>query len=81
MAQGYYEANEAPQIVNLYEATKANPDTFFLGSTIDDKTGKSLEYLHLIKIEKYVEIWKKHFANELGRLAQGIIYISKVPIR
>ena len=39
---------------------------------IDETTGKSLEYRDLIKDPKLREIWAKSFANELGRLAQGI---------
>ena len=39
---------------------------------IDDNTGQELEYRHLIKQDKYKEVWKKSFANELGRLAQGV---------
>jgi hypothetical protein len=31
-----------------------------------------LEYRHLIKAEKYKRIWERSFANELGRLFQGI---------
>ena len=44
----------------------------FDGAIIDDKNGKSLEFRHLIKMEKYRNIWMKNFTNELGRLAQGI---------
>jgi hypothetical protein len=38
---------------------------------IDPTTGKSLEYRHLIKTDKATE-WINSFANELGRLAQGV---------
>eukprot|EP00957_Ditylum_brightwellii_P141262 10762631-Ditylum_brightwellii.AAC.1 len=38
---------------------------------IDDNTGQELEYQLLIKQDKYKEVWKKSFANEIGRLAQG----------
>ena len=44
----------------------------FAGAIIDEATGNSLEFRHLIKLEKYRAIWTKSFANELGRLAQGI---------
>ena len=30
-----------------------------------------MEYRHIIQNEKYKEIWKRSFANELGRLAHG----------
>jgi len=39
---------------------------------VDEETGKSLEYRHLMKMEKYRDVWATSFANELGRLAQGI---------
>ena len=44
----------------------------FAGAIIDSKTGESLEYRDLIKRDKYREMYEKSFANELGRLAQGI---------
>ena len=44
----------------------------FAGAIIDSDTGKSLEYRDLIKHDKYRDIWEKSYANELGRLAQGI---------
>ena len=48
------------------------PDENFASAVIDDETGKSLKFRHLIKLDKYRTIWMKSFANELGRLAQGI---------
>ena len=42
-------------------------------SVLDEATGKSLEYRHLIKIPESKELWIKSFANELGRLAQGVV--------
>ena len=44
----------------------------FANSILDKETGKSLKFCHLMKLEKYRTIWTKSFANELGRLAQGI---------
>ena len=48
------------------------PDKGFAGAIIDDETGKSLGFQHLINMDKYRDIWMKSFANELDRLAQGI---------
>ena len=48
------------------------PNKGFDGAIIDYETGKYLEFCHLIKMEKYRDIWMKSFTNELGRLAQGI---------
>jgi hypothetical protein len=42
-------------------------------ASIDPETGESLEYLQLIKSNKYIPIWTRSFDNELGRLAQGIL--------
>jgi hypothetical protein len=41
-------------------------------AVLDPDTGESLEYKQLISRNKYKTIWTKSFANELGRLAQGI---------
>ena len=35
------------------------------------KTGSALEYRHLLKMDQ-AEVWTQSFANELGRLAQGL---------
>ena len=39
---------------------------------IDKTMGTLLEYRQLIKQEKYKDVWVNSFANESGRLAQGI---------
>jgi hypothetical protein len=39
---------------------------------IDPDTGALMEYRHLIKRPKYCQAWQHSFANELGRLAQGV---------
>ena len=44
----------------------------FDGAIIDDENGKSLEFRHLIKMEKYRDIWMKSFTNKLDCLVQGI---------
>ena len=41
-------------------------------SIIDDETGESLEYRHIIKRDKHKKIWVKYFSNELGHMAQGV---------
>ena len=38
---------------------------------VDEHTGKSLEFRHLIKMPKYKNIWNNSMSNEIGRLAQG----------
>eukprot|EP00804_Cyclotella_cryptica_P013280 CCRYP_007043-RA/>CCRYP_007043-RA protein AED:0.39 eAED:0.39 QI:0/0/0/1/0/0/3/0/598 len=43
-----------------------------VSAVIDNNTGDSLEYRHLIKHPKYQEIWSRSYANELGRLTDGI---------
>ena len=37
----------------------------------DEATGQLLEYRHLVRGPD-AKIWKKAFANDLGRLAQGV---------
>ncbi|RPI66945.1 MAG: hypothetical protein EHM43_10390, partial [Ignavibacteriae bacterium] len=44
----------------------------FIGAVVDDATGDVLEYRHLIKSATHKTIWQRSFANELGRLFQGI---------
>ena len=44
------------------------PNEGFAGAIIDDEIGKSLEFFHLIKMDKYRETWMKSFTNELGSL-------------
>ena len=45
---------------------------YFAGAIIDENTGEALEYRDLIKRPELKQIWFRAFANELGRLAQGI---------
>ena len=41
-------------------------------SIIDTISGASVEYRHLVKSHKHQVPWTTSFANELGRLAQGV---------
>jgi hypothetical protein len=41
-------------------------------SVINEETGASLEYRHLINYTSTFPIWNKAAANEFGRLAQGV---------
>jgi hypothetical protein len=41
-------------------------------SVINEDTGASLEYRHLIKDDSTFPVWNKATANEFGRLAQGV---------
>jgi hypothetical protein len=41
-------------------------------SVINEDTGASIEYRHLIKDDNTFTIWNKAAANEFGRLAQGV---------
>ena len=44
---------------------------YFYYSVINEETGKTEEYRHLIKGTN-AATWRKSFANELGRLTQGV---------
>jgi hypothetical protein len=46
--------------------------TCFIGTIINKETSNTVQYCQLIKIPKYWDIWTRSFANELGRLFQGI---------
>ena len=39
---------------------------------LNPKTGKEMEYRHLIQDPEYKWVWTKSFTNELGQLAQGV---------
>jgi hypothetical protein len=41
-------------------------------SVINEDTGASLEYRHLLKDDSTFTVWNKAAANEFGRLAQGV---------
>ena len=47
-------------------------------SFIDDETRVSLEHRDLIKCDKHKKTWLKSFANDMGRLSQGLGDIVKV---
>jgi hypothetical protein len=51
---------------------EANARGIVVNAVIDEETGDSLEYRHLIKHPTYKEVWTKSYANELGRLTEGI---------
>jgi hypothetical protein len=44
----------------------------FIGAIVNYVTGNVLKYCHLIKSNSHQTIWLHSFANELGRLFQGI---------
>lgn len=44
---------------------------YFANTILDPDSGKELEYRHLIKMDKYKEVWSASFARELYQLAQG----------
>ncbi len=44
----------------------------FICAIIDNNTGDVLKYQHLMKMDKHKQVWAHGFANEIGRLFQGI---------
>eukprot|EP00804_Cyclotella_cryptica_P025455 CCRYP_017202-RA/>CCRYP_017202-RA protein AED:0.33 eAED:0.21 QI:0/0/0/1/1/1/3/0/788 len=48
------------------------PQLFLIHTVLNEESGKILEYRQLVKHPKYKEVWTKSYANELGRLTQGI---------
>ena len=57
--------NEQPKMHDTTQVQKCN-------AIIDPVTGVSLEYRHLIQNEQTKLTWNRSFANELGRLANGV---------
>jgi hypothetical protein len=74
----YSQDEEANLITNMpttgdgIHTTNQSSQQNWAHAVIDPDTGASLEYCHLIKSDKHRDTWLKSFANELGRLAQGI---------
>ena len=59
-AQGYAAANRLLHLGQLQATMHANLlNEGFVGAIIDDETGKLLEFCHLIKMDKYRDIWMK----------------------
>jgi hypothetical protein len=52
--------------------TQNNAKQFVVHAVLDEESGKILEYRQLIKHPKYADTWTTSYANELGRLTQGI---------
>jgi hypothetical protein len=48
------------------------PKDHIVFAVIDESTGKAFEYKDLINSPKHKEVWTKSYANELGRLTQGV---------
>ena len=46
---------------------------------LDDTYGQSLQYRQLRKHPKFAHIWNASYANELGRLCQGVGKGEKLP--
>ena len=40
---------------------------------IGEDTGIAMEYIHLIKYIRLGQVWIKYFANEICRIAQGVV--------
>jgi hypothetical protein len=60
---------------NINLPIQRNPQTMPKdNSVINEDTGASLEYRHLIKDDSTFPVWNKAAANEFGRLAQGVGY-------
>jgi hypothetical protein len=56
-------------VVTLTQAPDPIP---VANAVINQDTGASLEYLHLIQYDTTFPVWNKAAANEFGRLAQGV---------
>jgi hypothetical protein len=56
--------------------THIKPTTFnfqhWAHAIIDPDTGAAMEFRHLIKSSRQQIVWTRSFANELGRLTQGV---------
>jgi hypothetical protein len=66
---GYLQAAQAFAVWTYILSTDSS---CFISAIINKVTGNTLEYHQLIKLPKYQDICTHSFANELGRLFQGI---------
>ena len=46
--------------------------TKMANAVIDEDTGVSMEYMHIIKLPNHIPVWFKSFANEVYQLSQGV---------
>jgi hypothetical protein len=63
---------QAAQALAVQTYVLGTDSSCFISAIIDKDTGNTLKYCQLIKIPKYRDIWTHSFANEIGRLFQGI---------
>jgi hypothetical protein len=56
----------------LHDHTPPPVPPHYAHSVVDPETGTAMEYRHLIQKDDQKKDWEHSFANELGRLAQGI---------
>eukprot|EP00804_Cyclotella_cryptica_P015017 CCRYP_000611-RA/>CCRYP_000611-RA protein AED:0.47 eAED:0.47 QI:0/0/0/1/0/0/2/0/74 len=69
-SQHFEPLSMAQRLTRLSQtSTGQQPSPF---AVVDEETGQALAYKDLIKIDKHKEVWPKRYANELGRLTQGI---------
>ena len=73
-----YQPDEAHLVCSVITAEPPTvqptfaPTPQWANAIIDPDTGASMEYRHLIKSDKHRPAWLLSFANELGRLTQGV---------
>jgi hypothetical protein len=73
LPQRYNLRSQARHIIqSAIDDGQGIPDDHFAFAVIDEETGKALEYKDLITLDQYKRIWSTSYANELGRLTQGI---------
>ena len=70
-------------VITLAQAAQRRCPSQFLQSlampVLNENSGQSLQYCQLCKHPKFAHIWNTSYANELGRLCQGIGQGSKGP--
>ena len=67
-------SKSAENITARQTASRKYPLAFLCdlaAAVLDGETGEMLEFRHLMKSEKYREVWGDGYGNEVGRLAQG----------
>jgi hypothetical protein len=70
--EGNHVVTIKENLPSIAHTSHQEPRQEWANAIIDPETGASLEYRHLLKIPTKAAAWTHSFANELGRLAQGV---------
>ncbi len=68
--RGYAFAAECIHLETI--SPPSHSTVHLISAIIDNNSGNVLKYCHLMKMDKHKKVWAHSFANEIGKLFQGI---------